>query len=126
MIVQTITMSGFTAAFSAMGRDAQFTHYGLECLFDYLDEYAEESGKPYELDVIAICTEYTEHNSPAEFFDYDSDAAAEWNGIADDNGYFYAGANGNEDEKLDFIRDYLNDRTMVVCCEEDCILFADY
>lgn len=54
---QTINYAGqFRDAFRAMGRHDQFSHEGMELLFDYL----EECDPDYELDVIEICCEYAE------------------------------------------------------------------
>jgi hypothetical protein len=42
--------------FSVMGRKSQFSYEALNLLYDYLEENAEG----YELDVIALCCEYSE------------------------------------------------------------------
>jgi hypothetical protein len=43
-----------------MGRKDQFTYEGKRALFDYIEQYEEETGQPVELDVIALCCEYSE------------------------------------------------------------------
>lgn len=43
-----------------MGRDAQFSYEGKRALFDYLEGYEESTGDSIELDVIALCCDYTE------------------------------------------------------------------
>ena len=53
---QTVNFSQFCDAFHRMGRGKQFSRQGLEVLFDYLEEIDPD----YELDVIALCCEYTE------------------------------------------------------------------
>ena len=55
MIYQTLTNSMFHDAFHHMGRKDNFSYDGLNALYDYLDELEE-----YELDVIALCCEFTE------------------------------------------------------------------
>lgn len=65
--------SQFVEAFHSAGRGEQFSYQGLCILFDYL----EESDPNMELDVIAICCEYTE-STPAEVIEtygieYDED-----------------------------------------------------
>jgi hypothetical protein len=80
----TIDKSRFHAQFHAMGRNQQFSYEALGLLYDYLEEISPES----ELDVIALCCEYTEA-SPSQ--------------IADD--YPTEG---------EYVLDYLNDNTVVV------------
>lgn len=71
-IVQTITSYGFIDAFRSMGRADQFSHAGLEALYDWLEEYSEDTGEPYELDVIALCCDFAEYDSLEEIQqDYD-------------------------------------------------------
>ena len=57
---QTIDFNDFRAAFAARGRDTQFTPDGLRLLFDHLEELEASTGEPIELDVIALCCEYSE------------------------------------------------------------------
>jgi len=56
-MIQTINVSDFRDAFRACGRHEQFSYEGLGLLFDYLEDFA---GGDYELDVIALCCEYSE------------------------------------------------------------------
>ncbi len=60
-IVQSINnVHQFREAFRLAGRMDQFSHEGLEVLFDYLDNLSEDIGEPVELDVIALCCDYYE------------------------------------------------------------------
>ena len=52
-----------------MGRGKQFTYEGLNALFDYLEEYEDGTGETIELDVIALCCEYTEYKNIREYND---------------------------------------------------------
>lgn len=63
---QTITFSQFTDAFRDMGREEQFSYEAKQALFDYLEEYEEATGEDIELDVIALCCEYTEYENLKE------------------------------------------------------------
>ena len=71
---QTIdNASQFCDAFRAMGRSDQFSYEALELIFDYLEECDSEM----ELDVIAICCDYSE-DSPEQIIEsygieYDTD-----------------------------------------------------
>ena len=64
---QSITKSEFTSAFHRMNRGEQFSYKGLIALYDYLEQYEEDTGEQIELDVIAICCEYAEYESLEEF-----------------------------------------------------------
>ena len=63
---QTITSSHFVDAFRDHGRENQFSYDGLIALFDYLEQYEEETGEELELDVIALCCEWCEYASCIE------------------------------------------------------------
>ncbi len=66
---QTINFSQFCDAFRSMGRNEQFTYDGKKALFEYLDDLAEDQEKGIELDVIALCCDYTEYENLADFQD---------------------------------------------------------
>ena len=50
-----------------MGRGEQFSYVGLLALYDYLEQLGDDTGEEMELDVIALCCEYAEYDSLAEF-----------------------------------------------------------
>ncbi len=56
---QTINLSDFRDAFQKI-RPNNFSYEGLEVLFNYLEELEKDSGEELELDVIALCCDYTE------------------------------------------------------------------
>ena len=66
MIVKTIDLYDFRRAFSDYDRTNNFSHGGLDALFRWLDELSVDTGEPYELDVIALCCEFTEYSDLAE------------------------------------------------------------
>ena len=61
MIVNTIDQYLFRQTFHDYGRGDQFSYEGLTALFDYLEELSEDMGANIELDVIALCCEFTEY-----------------------------------------------------------------
>lgn len=71
-IIKELTFYGFVQAFENHSRENQFTRSGLSALYDYLEEYSEETGEDLTLDVIALCCEFTE-------FPRVSDALQEYN-----------------------------------------------
>lgn len=59
-IYRTVNESAFHDAFIDMGRKDQFSYKGRKALFEYLESLAEDTGTPMELDVIALCCDYSE------------------------------------------------------------------
>jgi hypothetical protein len=86
---RTVNKSQFADAFRSAGRQDQFSYAGLNALFGSLEEYEESTGAAIELDVIALCCEYSEHKSAL-------DAAADYGFDVDDE---------NEENALQFLRD---------------------
>lgn len=100
----TITSSSLVEAFRNYGRMDNFSVEGLEMLFDYFEQYEQDCGVEMELDVVAICCDFSESSIENIIQDYDIDVSE-----ADD---------ADEEDKLDIIQeivlDYLNDHTSVV------------
>ena len=57
---KTIDFDDFVTAFRDYGRADQFSEDALSLLFDYLEQIEVETGQKIELDVIALCCEYSE------------------------------------------------------------------
>lgn len=68
---QQINFNDFCNAFHDMDRDNQFSYEGKRALFEYLEAYEEDTGESLELDVIALCCDYTEasYEEIAEMYD---------------------------------------------------------
>ena len=62
----TVNFYDFKEAFEQMRPD-NFTRDGLVALFDYLEEYEESTGHEIELDVIALCCDFTQWENFEEF-----------------------------------------------------------
>jgi len=75
---KTISAYDFTQAFTDMNRSNNFSYGGLKALFNYFEEYEEDTGEEVELDVIAICCEYTEYSDVQEFAGAYSDDYLVW------------------------------------------------
>jgi len=60
---QTVNLYQFRNEFKQMHRSEQFSYEGLEILFDYLESCEADTGEEYELDVIAICCEFSESDA---------------------------------------------------------------
>ncbi len=73
-MIKTINEYDFSKAFHNMGRGEQFSSSGLDALFKYFEMLEDSVSEPIELDVIAICCEYSEYESLEEFqYDYGSE-----------------------------------------------------
>ena len=80
---QSINMYDFERAFKNFERD-NFSYDGLKALFEYLEEYEEDTGEEVELDVIALCCDYMEYDSLKEYNDDYGTKYSEIDAIQDD------------------------------------------
>ena len=69
MLVKKVSFNDFLEEFEKHGRENQFSYEGKRALFDYLEELSEDLGEPIELDIIALCCEFTEYDSIEAFND---------------------------------------------------------
>jgi predicted ArsR family transcriptional regulator len=93
----TVSRYDFERAFVDADRKENFTYEGIGLLFDYLEDYEEQTGEELELDVIALCCDYAEEDTHIIARDYSIDIE------------------GMDDEEiLEAVRDYLNDNTTLV------------
>ena len=73
-MVKTINEYDFIETFKTYNRADNFSFRGLSALFEYFEEIESHQMQPIELDVIAICCEYSEYESLEEFqYDYGSE-----------------------------------------------------
>ncbi len=64
---QIVKLEDFRNAFERMDRKNNFSYSGLEALFDYLICLEEDLDEENELDVVALCCEWTEYEDIEEF-----------------------------------------------------------
>ena len=84
-IYQAVTESMFHDAFVRMGRKDQFSYEGRAALYGYLVDLADDTGEPFELDVIGLCCDFTEYESIEEYnakYETDFCSWAEVEGLA--------------------------------------------
>lgn len=69
---QTVDFFDFKRAFDQIRPDS-FSRQGLGVLWDYLEQYEEDCGAEIELDVIALCCDFSEDSTEniAESYDID-------------------------------------------------------
>tara|TARA_R100000781_G_C3967077_1_gene88785 strand:- start:140 stop:463 length:324 start_codon:yes stop_codon:yes gene_type:complete len=63
---KTINFYEFSRWFE-VNRPNNFSRAGLEALYDFLEQYEEETGEQIEFDPIALCCDYTEYEDLDEF-----------------------------------------------------------
>ena len=100
----SVSYYDFQRAFERCDRANQFSREGLETLFDYLEAYEDGTGEEIELDVIALCCDYTESTFAQVADDYS--ISIDYDDGADD------------EERAELLKsevlDYLNDHTTIV------------
>lgn len=106
-IVFNIGFCEFCDAFRDMGRDDNFSYEGKRALFDYLEQYSEDTGEPVELDVIALCCDYCENDIETIISEHQIE-------IYDDGFGDLLDPEEVEQSKTDQVRDYLNEHTIIV------------
>ena len=92
----SINFSQFCDAFRDMNRNENFSYDGKRALFEYFEQYEDDCGVEVELDVIALCCEYSEDDMDTIIADYAIDVSE-----AED-----------DEEKAEIVTDYLNDHTL--------------
>jgi len=75
-LFEKLDYSLFESRFKDYNRLGQFPT-GLRDLFDYLESLAEDAETPLELDVIALCCEYTEDTIENVLKEYSLDSLEE-------------------------------------------------
>lgn len=99
-VKQDINVYQFRDMFASAGRQDNFSYDALGILFDYLEECQESLGEAHELDVVALCCDYTEMTWDIVIEQYNL------------QGYHVESIS----DTVDAVRDYLQDNT-IVCGE---------
>ena len=94
-----------------MNRYEQFGYDALRIIFDYLEEYEENTGEELELDVVALCCEYTVQGHT---------------GIAQDYSIDLSEADGDADAEEAIVLDYLNENTTVLGQSDTGIIYQQF
>lgn len=108
----TVTEGMFKNQFKVYGCEDNFSSVGLSALFDYFEECEQDVREELELDVIAICCDFTEGDTDSIASDYDIDLS-ECEGLED---------------RFNMVLDYLESETFVIYSDEDAgtILYANF
>lgn len=106
---QTIGLSEFQSAFEQCRPD-NFSYEGLAALFEYLEQWEADTGEELELDVIAICCDFSEDT---------------WENIANQYGVSLENCDDDE-EKQQVVADYLSDEGAFVAQVADCFVYRNF
>lgn len=119
-MIQTINFSQFCDSFLDSYK-GNFSYEGKRALFDYLESCEEESGEPYELDTVALCCEFSEHESAldcAKQYGYEEGVDLESHGSVD----LVEVAELEENQAIE----WLQDRTQVILVEGGRIIIQQF
>ena len=111
----TVSFSDFRDAFRAYDRLDNFSYEGARALFDYLEEIEQSCGEEIELDVIALCCDYSEASVEQIADGYNLD-------LTDND----CNDTLTDEEKAEIVRDYLNDNTVIVGEVAGGFVYADF
>ena len=106
---QTVNFCDFTDAFRAHDRQDSYSYEGKKALFEYIEQIDEDCGTESELDIIALCCEFSEYPSALECI---SDCGYDFEPEEDDE----------EEEQEEAAINYLNDHTMLIQFESGIII----
>ena len=123
---KTISSYDFVQAFVDMGREANFSCAGRKALFDYLEELEEDTGEEMELDVIALCCEFTEYSNVQEFVAAYDDSYIVWD-VEPEEADEEEGTEATEGE-IDYeaTLDKIREETMVIDIDGESFIVGDF
>ena len=111
-----VTFSMFYDAFYNSSYKNNFSYDGLKALYAYLVDYEEETGTEIELDIVALCCDYTEYDDLFEVIE----AYSLQLDLSD------LDLNDLEPEDLENIKNQLEDLTTIIEVENDKIIIRNF
>ena len=117
-LIRTVYSSDLYHMACKMGRGDCYGYDGWEAIGNYLEELSEDTGEDIEIDIIAICCEYSMAESAKSFYmehqhGIDLPTMEEWEEL-------------EEEEKLAAVSDYLQQNTSVIICEDELIIWQAF
>ena len=80
MLYSNVSFCEFCDMFYNHDREDQFSYKGREALYNWYSDLSEEQGEDLEVDIVAICCEWTEYN---DLEDYNEQNGSEYEEIND-------------------------------------------
>ena len=119
-LIETINASDLYNMACSMGRGHNFGYSGWLAIGDYLESLSNDTGENIEIDIIAICCEYSMAESADDAYmefnhlhGVDLPEEEDWEELT-------------EEEKLSAVQDYLQKNTALVVCENDLIIWQAF
>lgn len=81
---QTVSEYEFVEAFDKANRSENFSRQGRRELYEYLLDWEDDLGEEIELDVIALCCEFTEYESVEEYNEAYSTKHEDWDSVSEE------------------------------------------
>jgi hypothetical protein len=95
-IVQTLhTATQFADAFKQSSRANQFSYEALEAIFEYMEDFSNDTGEPVEFDPVGICCTFAEchYTDIAETYNVDLSECE------------------TDEERIETVRDFIENET---------------
>ena len=119
-LIQTVNPSDLYHLACRMNRGDSFGYNGWRAIGDYLEELSNDLGKNIEIDIIAICCEYSMAESTKDaYMQYDHLHGVD---LPDEEDW----EEMTEEKKLEAIEEFLRNRSSVVVCEDDLIIWEAF
>jgi len=71
--------------FKDMGRQEQFSQVGIVALFEHLEELSEGMGEDIQIDVVALCCDYSEYDDIDDYNEQNGTDYASWDEACEDD-----------------------------------------
>jgi len=118
---ERINFYGFTDAFRDYfggGYKNNFSYDGLKALYDYIEQYEEDCEQEVELDIIALCCEYTEYEDLEEYLGNYGNCHQTFKDFKEENIDLYDSEEEFKEAYQDMIMEELQDQTTVINIED--------
>jgi len=112
---ENVNFCDFTDRFNAIRPD-NFSYDGLKALYEWLEQYEDDTGEEIELDVIALCCDYSEMSFDEvvnDYISFDKSLRDELN-------------EQDEDEQNEWLAGWLNDRTIVIPVDSETVIIQAF
>lgn len=119
-LIEKISSSDLYNLACKISRGNNFSPKGWRAIGDYLESLSEDMGEDIEIDIIAICCDYSMAESAEDAFmqfSYKHGSDLPTMEVWEDMG---------EDEKLETIGEFLRNKTSVATCEDDLIIWQAF
>ena len=119
-LIQTVDSSELYHLACKMARGDNFGYKGWRKIGDYLESLSDNLGENIEIDIVALCCYYAVAESADDaYMQYDHLHGVD---LPDEEVW----EEMTEEEKLETIEGFLQDRTSVVVCKDDLIIWLAF